>query len=362
MSVGASYSGSKDVDPKGHPGGTKASEVLYDRMTGYGFARRFVEGRVVADIIGREGTGYGSRLLARSAASVTGLTPSTEHAELASTAYPAPNAEYRKVDLGELPYPDDHFDVVVALGALDDVEHPESVVKEARRVLGENGVLVVSARDKMSFVESPEGMYVPEFQEMLERHFGRVSLYGLGAVAGGFVSPLPGPEAVSGVPVEGASLSLTDPRIGAGLPTTRSVLAVCGRGLPAAGSLGQEEPYLMLDRDRRLLDEAEDRAEDMELLREEVRRMQETEVQAFQSSLRLHSSEIAYLRAQVRRSVADARRSAADARRSAADERHARKLLREMENSTTWRIFEPYRRVRARIDAARKRAPGEEGD
>ena len=40
-------------------------------------------------------------------------------------------------------------------------------------------------------------------------------------------------------------------------------------------------PYLLLDRDRRIFDECEDRAEDVELLREEVERMQETEVQAF---------------------------------------------------------------------------------
>jgi hypothetical protein len=63
--------------------GPRVTEALYDRMTGYGFVQRFVEGKVVADI-GREGLGYGSRLLARSAACVTGLTPCAEQAELAS--------------------------------------------------------------------------------------------------------------------------------------------------------------------------------------------------------------------------------------------------------------------------------------
>jgi len=335
--------------------GPEATEALYDCMTAYGFARRFVEGKVVADI-GREGLGHGSRLLARLAASVVGLTPSAEHAELASNAYPAPNAEYKKVDLPKLPYPDDHFDVVVALGVADILEPPGDLLSETRRVLKGDGVLVVTARDRGTVGDEPGGVYVPEFRELLEEHFGSVDLYRLGTVAGGLVSPVP--EGSSEIPAEGASLTLTDPDIGAGLPTTRSVLAVCR---PTAGSPEAEEPYLLLDRDRRLLHEAEDHAEDVELLREEVRRMQRTEVQAFQNSLKLYSTEAAQLRAQVRDLRAQVRDLRMQVHKAMAEARRARQEVRDMQGSTTWRIFEPYRRLRVRVDAVRKRGPGEAG-
>ena len=51
-----------------------SAEGAYDRLTGYGFARRYAKGKVVADI-GRE-VGYGSRLLAETAGFVTALTSS----------------------------------------------------------------------------------------------------------------------------------------------------------------------------------------------------------------------------------------------------------------------------------------------
>lgn len=337
--------------------GTESAEALYARMAGYGFARRFVEGKTVADI-GREGLGYGSRLLAQSAAFVTGLTPSAAHAELASNAYPASNTEYRRVDLSELPHPDDHFDVVVALGVVDRMERPEDMVKEARRVLKRDGTLVVSVRDRRALANNSEGMYVPEFRELLEEHFGSVGIYGLEAVAGGLITPLS--EGTSGVSVEGASLSLTDPRVSAGYPAARSALAVCREAASTGGegSSEVEEPYLLLDRDRRLLDDAEDGAEDVELLRGEVRRMQETEVQAFQNSLKLYSTEAAYLRAQIRSSRAELQATKTRLQATRAESQATRAESQAIKNSTTWRIFEPYRRLRARMDAVRKRAPG----
>jgi hypothetical protein len=119
-------------------------------------------------------------------------------------------------------------------------------------------------------------MYVPEFRELLERNFGRVRIYRQGAVAGGFV--FPASEEITGVPVESTRFSLTDPNLGAEPPTTRSVIAVCS----STEAPGQEEqPYLLLDRDRRVFDECEERAEDVELMRGEIQQIQETEVRAF---------------------------------------------------------------------------------
>jgi SAM-dependent methyltransferase len=270
-----------------------SSEAAYDRLTAYGFARRYVGGRIVA-AIGQEEVGYGSLLLAETAESVTGLTGSYEAADLASTIHSPPNVGYQRVALPELPLSGDHFDVVLAFGVVEDLKHPEGLVMEAKRVLKQDGVLLISARDKQTDAngrhrggaDGRPDMHVSEFRDLLERHFGHVHLYRQGAVAGGFV--FPASEEVTGAPVESARFSLTDPHLSAEPPRTRSVIAVCS---DAAEALGQEErPYLLLDRDRRVFDECAERAEDIELMRGEIRHMQETEVQAFVDAIRVRQS------------------------------------------------------------------------
>jgi SAM-dependent methyltransferase len=336
-----------------------SSETAYGRLTGYVFARRYVAGKVVADISWDE-VGLGSRLLAETAESVAGLANSTEAVDLARSAHPAPNVEYRKVDLPKLPYPEDHFDAVVALGVVENLEQPEGLVREARRVLKQDGILMISSLDKLAFADGYDpqgtgyrrGMYAVEFQELLEAHFGRVFLYRQGAVAGGCVLPISGE--VAGPAVESTTLSLSSPHVSEEPPATRSVMAVCANGV----GLEQEKPYLLLDRDRRVFDECEDRAEDVELLRGEIRQMQETEAQAFLDALKLRGTEIGYLRARIRNSDAQIH--------GLKNQIHGLKnQIRNMENSTTWRIFEPYRRLRARMGGASgtpKGSSGESGD
>lgn len=326
-----------------------SSEAAYDLLAGYGFARRYAGGKIVADLCWEE-VGYGTRLLAESAESVVGLTNSTEAAELARTAYTAPNAEYKQVNLPELPYPEGHFDVAVALGVVENLERPETLAREARRVLKQDGVLIISVPDKRVLLRDDlRRMYVPEFRKLLENYFERVLLYRQGPVAGGFVFPEAGE--IDAASVESISLSLNAPRVGVEPPTTRSVVAVCS----SPEVLKQEEPYLVLDRERRVFDECEDRTEDVELLRDEIRRMQETEVQAFQDSLNMHRTEITYLRARIRRSDAEIHGLKNQIKKLSSH-------IHEMENSTTWRIFEPYRRLRARMAARKKRSPVEESD
>ncbi len=281
--------------PTRHPTQSQpeSTEAAYEQLTAYGFARRYAKGKIVANV-GWEEIGYGSRLLAETAESVAGLTNSPEAVDLASAAYPAQNVSYQRVDLPELPYSEAYFDTMVAFGVVENLAHPEDLVREAKRVLKQDGVLVVSALDKQTQANRGDhgginggrgGMYVPEFRELLERHFGHVRIYRQGAVAGGFVFPVS--NKVANAPVKSARFSLTNPDLGAEPPTTRSVIAVC----TDAEELGQEEqPYLLLDRDRRVFDECEERAEDVELVQSEIRRMEETEVQAFLDALRVQQS------------------------------------------------------------------------
>jgi SAM-dependent methyltransferase len=322
-------------------------EPDYERLAAYAFAGRFVEGKKVADVCW-DGVGRGSRLLAGLAAHVVGLTRSPEAADLASSVYPAPNIGYETVELPTLQHPEDSFDVVVALGVVENLPEPGGLLAEIRRVLRPEGALVVSVPDKAHEVQHRGGMFAPEAEELLRRQFGGVQLYGLGAVAGGFVGPYSGENTSAGL--QWVRSSDAEPELKAGRPATRSILAVCGAGAPPV-----EDPLLLLDRDGRVFDEHEELARDVGLMWGEVDRMQETEAQSFQDTLKLFRSEISYLRARVRGSEAKIRQLEGQAA-------YAQRRIRDMENSATWRLFEPYRQLRSRIDAARGPGDGKETD
>jgi SAM-dependent methyltransferase len=255
-----------DNEPARHHGrpASASTEAAYEQLSAYGFARRYAQGKTVADL-GHEGAGYGSRLLAQSAESLTALA-----------------------DLPKPALADGSFDVVVAFGMVERLERPEELVEEAKRLLKEGGVLLISVEDKRATLADGRrgGMYVPEFRGLLERHFGHVRLYRQGAVAGGFVFPVSG-ELTAAVPVESVRLSSGDPHLGGGPPTTRSVMAVCTED---AEVLGEERAYLLVDRDGYVFDECEERAEDVELMLGEIRRMQETEVQAFVEAIKIRQT------------------------------------------------------------------------
>lgn len=320
-----------------------STEDAYIRLAGYEFARRYIEGKSVLDI-SWDATGYSASLLAESAGSLIGLTNSTQAAERAAAVYPAQNTTYQSADLPRLSHPDDSFDVVVALGIIERLESPEEMVAEAKRVLKPDGVLVVSARDKgvrTVGYTSERGLYVAEFRNLLERSFRNVLVCRQGAVAGALTSEDGGgPEALT---VGGAHFSRTEPAPGGGLPTLHHVIAACSDAEANAGlPRGQGHPRLLLDFDHRAFEENGDLSEDVELLRDEVRRMQESEAQAFQDTLALRASETAYFKAQLRRSESQVKSLTTQSE-------NLEKQLREIQNSRTWRLLGLYRGLRTRM-------------
>jgi SAM-dependent methyltransferase len=342
-------------------------ENFYNGLVGYSFARRYVGGKSVVDLCWGD-PGYGANILAEIAESVAVPINSSENLELASTSYFAPNVSCREAAFPELPYPTDHFDVAVALEVIENLERPEAAVKEIKRVLKRGGLLVVSTPDKQAYLnernhKTPDHrreMYARELLELLEQHFEHVHTYRQGTVAGGIVFRTS--EKVTGASVETTRLSPTDPYFGVEPPVTHFVLAVCSDA--EVPWREDEQPYLLLDHDRRVFDECEDLSEDVELLRDEVQRMQKTEVQAFQEALHFRNSEIAHLRAQLERSESRLKHLESRVQRVQRLENRLHEVqrlenrLHEMENSATWRLFAPYRRLRAKIDALRKPAPG----
>lgn len=345
------------------------AEEMYNLLTSYSFARRYTGGGAVLDI-GWESIGQGTGLLAESAGSVVGLTGSSEALRAAPELLAAPNVSYQRSDLPKLSHEDSSFDMAAAFEVIEKFDEPEELVTEVKRVLKEGGVFVVSTPDKQAHsndrsyrdASNKQEMYAPQFREMLERHFAHVELYRQGSAAGGFVLPANG---LSEARAETVGLN-TRPSPSAEPPVSLFVLAVCSDSAAWKESGGQ--PYLLLDRDRHIFEEYADSREDVELLREEIQRLQHTEVQAFQDSLRLQSSEGLYLKARLESYEAQVEQHKAriehlreqnrqletlkeQNRRLQETVRRSEKTedrLRAIENSRTWRLFGVYRRLLSR--------------
>jgi SAM-dependent methyltransferase len=351
---------------------SRSAEEAYNRMTQYRFAQRYAEGRSVA-CVSREDVGFGTRLLAETGEFVVGFSDSTEALQSARGSYPDSNVNYQEANLPELPCPKGRFDMVVALDVIETLEPPEKLVVEAKRVLKQDGVLIISTADKQAYSNDPNhrnsehkrGMYAPEFEEMLGRHFERVYLYRQGAVAGGCV--FRNPDGMAAASVESTVFYSPSFSFESTPPATNSVVAVCSNTVISHAEDGQ--PYLLLDRERYVYDESEDQRQDIQTLKDEIQQMQETEVQAFQDTLAIRSSEIAYLRAQLegaesrlkgtksRLKETRSRLKGTESRlkriteRLEARNRILEEHIRNIESSRTWRMLGSYRRARIKLYA-----------
>ncbi len=85
---------------------------------------------------------------------------------------------------------------------------------------------------------------------------------------------------------------------------------------------------MLLDRDRRLLDECENSREDIELLKAEIQQMQKTEVKTFHETLAAYEAEVSRLRGGEEKA------------------RELRRRLEDIESSRVYRLLGSYRSIR----------------
>lgn len=318
-------------------------QSAYLRMAGCRFAQPYLEGRSVAYLEGEE-PGHVSPRLIEASGSLTILHE--------SDSYPGPadkEVRHQRVMLPDLPYPDGYFGAVVAFGVVEGRKDPGALIREVARVLGEEGTLLLCTPDKQAYsndrnLRDPghrRTLHVPELRQLLEEHFRGVRLYRAGAVAGGLVSELE--EGVSSGPVETS-----------GVPAGDFILAICG-----AEEAG-EGPRLTLDEEGLAFEELEEARQEAELLRAEIRQMQQTEVQSFRDALKLERERVSRLGSDLEnsqrrlgelqgrledREASSKRLSDENAGLKARDGR-LREHLRQIEESRTWRMLGLYRRLR----------------
>jgi len=128
--------------------------IWYEHWHRYAFVAGIVRGRRVLDAAC--GEGYGSFLLAHSAAQVTGIDISADAVAHAHERYPLGNLEFVHGSVTGLPLPDACVDVVVSFETIEHLTPQREMLAEFRRVLTPDGVLVISSPNRPVYNEAGE--------------------------------------------------------------------------------------------------------------------------------------------------------------------------------------------------------------
>jgi SAM-dependent methyltransferase len=162
-----------------------AGEIWYEHWHRYLFAAPLCAGRDVLDIAC--GEGYGSALLARSAARVTGADIAADAIAHARARYASQtNLEFREADCAALPFADASFDVVVSFETIEHIAAQEAFLDEVRRVLRNDGLFVLSSPNKVEYADKRgvvnafhvRELYRDELSTLLAPRFAHAAWYG----------------------------------------------------------------------------------------------------------------------------------------------------------------------------------------
>jgi len=157
----------------------------------YNFCLPFVRNKRVLDF--GCGSGYGTHLTAKHCDSIVGVDISDDATAFAKQTYQADNLEYRKIENIEttpLPFDDATFDTVISFQVMEHIEQVEKYIDEIRRVLRDDGVVVIATPDRSTRLfpgqrpwnEYHVTEYGPgEFHAQLAGKFSGIELYGMSA-------------------------------------------------------------------------------------------------------------------------------------------------------------------------------------
>ena len=160
------------------------SEIDIEHHQRYLSIKELVKGKVVVDAA--SGSGYGSYILAGSAAQVYGLDISVSAVHFAARAYPQDNLQFLSGSITALPFADRSVDVIVSFETIEHVAESaqQSFLQECKRVLKPHGLFIVSTPDKAIYSDLPgyrnefhlKEFYQDEFTSFLAAFFKKITL------------------------------------------------------------------------------------------------------------------------------------------------------------------------------------------
>jgi SAM-dependent methyltransferase len=176
--------------------GEGGAAIFYEHVQRYHLARSFASGKQVIDFA--SGEGYGSNLLASCAGSVIGVELDRDALVHASSRYQRQNLDFVGADIRNVPLRSDSHDLVVCFEAIEHVTRQDDVLREARRLLRDDGLLIISTPERNAYSDSRNfenefhvhEFYLDEFRQFLRHAFPHVEILGQRVVGASAIWPL----------------------------------------------------------------------------------------------------------------------------------------------------------------------------
>lgn len=162
----------------------------------YHIASRLATGKRVLDIAC--GEGYGSAILAQSAAHVVGVDVEESVVAHANAKYASEKTTFLVGKCEDIPVPDHTIDLVVSFETLEHTRNQDQMLSEIHRVLEPDGVLILSSPNRSYFLNAhapPNPFHLKELSlfeldTLLKRNFKFVRLLGQRVAYGSVIAPL----------------------------------------------------------------------------------------------------------------------------------------------------------------------------
>lgn len=169
----------KDTGERMIPAYHKGHLVYGEHIVRYQAATTLVEGKVVLDIA--SGSGYGSAFLGTTAKLVYGVDINADAIAYAKKNYASKNVSFIKGDGIKIPLEDNAVDVVVSFETIEHIEDYKTFMKEVKRVLKDDGLLILSTPNDAEFPESNH-FHIYEFEhkelkELIAKFFRQTKWY-----------------------------------------------------------------------------------------------------------------------------------------------------------------------------------------
>lgn len=165
--------------PEFHKGGSTWGLVYAEHMTRYMCAQPLVKGKTVLDIA--SGSGYGSHLLAKTAAKVYGVDVDQKAVAYAQQHFGGGNIVYQQGDGTKIPLEDDSVDVVVTFETIEHIKDYRKFLEEVTRVLRPDGLAIISTPNDLEFAEGNHfHVHEFEYEELLnevKKYFSHTDSY-----------------------------------------------------------------------------------------------------------------------------------------------------------------------------------------
>lgn len=168
-------------------------QIKYEHLHRYALSMEFAAGKSVLDVA--SGEGYGAALLAQVAEVVTGVDIDPDSINHSKHRYYYHNLHFSVGSCQLIPLPDQSVDLVTSFETIEHHEYHDEMMRELKRVLKPDGVLIISSPNRLVYSDEPnyanpfhvKELYFDEFNRLLGQHFKHIQMYGQRLATGSFV-------------------------------------------------------------------------------------------------------------------------------------------------------------------------------